>query len=249
MGLNIATMEYKIDITRLFLRRLKDTGADLPVSGKEDSFTVQIASETDFEACISATTELILMDISQFEIAKLVNDIPFELEARREILKEAIRYAKNAAMRTPVRRDLTRHFKESENLVLEGFIRFRMHETALIWERAVDKAAEEYLISLEQRELNLFLSEFANLRESIVEEVTLILTAEGNCILTDDSNSRIEYGKDGFDVLISVLVSLSPGMITVYDLSMGDCDELIRSIDRVFNERVRVYVAASPPIK
>lgn len=245
-SLFVSTLEYDLNISDLLLRRLRKTpsGASwktAPDKAKADSLELVIVDDTGFDDFLDAVSDLLLYDLSQFEIADMVKALPLSLPDRKIVLLEAIRCSKTAAVRSSVRRALKEHYSECDSLVLEGFIRFRMQDTLRIWERCVDKAAEELFLRTERMELMGLLGAFVRMRPARIKEVALILRPDGACSLTDDSDTHIDYPPDAYDSLVSLLVSLSPRRITVYDLSDGLCADLLTSIHRVFEDRVRVY--------
>lgn len=245
-NLIVSTLEYDVNISDLLLRRMRESS-----SGNCETFTVakntpdtvelSICNDTQFDDFLDAVSDLLLFDLSQFEIADMVKALPLTLDDQKIVLIEAIRYSKTAALRSSVRRSLKDHYQDSDSLVLEGFLRFRMRDTVRIWERCVDKAAEELLLRTERMELMGILGAFVRMRPARIKEVALILRPDGACSLTDDSDTHIDYPPDAYDSLVSLLISLSPRRITVYDLSDGICADLLTSIHRVFEDRVRIY--------
>jgi len=72
-------------------------------------------------------------------------------------------------------------------------------------------------------------------------ELSLCLNPDGSYTLTDDSDSRVEYGPCAPERLLSMLVGLSPARLTVYDLSGGGREALTEALSRVFAGRVQFY--------
>lgn len=244
-SVTLSTLEYDVDIPELLIRRLRRNGSKYKITDSaERSLTISVY-EDDMDGVIDSVCDLILLDIAQFEIADIVRSQSLSLSDQKLVLIEAIGYSKTIS-RTSVRRAIAEHFSENDSLVIEGFVRFRMRDTMLIWERCVDKATEELLIKIEHMELMGLLSAFVKMHPTRINEVAVIIRPDGACSLTDDSDTHIDYPPDAAESLLSLLISLSPQRITVYDMSDGLSSGLLNSIYRVFEERVRVYRTVKP---
>lgn len=243
------TREYQVDIGKLALRRLaaidpgNETALEQLAAGKN---YVQFSIERtgDLARWCRVLQGMLLWDLAHFELARMVNDLPFGLEEKRRILPEAVKLSrecpKNAGA-DAILRDLMNFYAEERHLNLEGFMRFRMQEVLREWEMCVMRAAEELLLHEEYWELMHVLSAFVQLRSPQVRDVYIVLNPDGSCTMTDDQDSRIDYARCTGDGVMSVLVGLAPERITVYDLSGGMAQDLAEALKRVFEDRVRIY--------
>lgn len=239
---HINTIAYDVDVSRLLSRRLGEHGHAVRVEKETKSaLRVQTRSQEDMHAFCTALAELLLKDISHFELARMVDKLPLTLAQKQRVLPEAIKQSRSAQLDFGVARALKSHFREYGRLNLEGFVRFRMRDALAHWEGCVDRAAEEMLLEEEYLELMHLLGAFVSLQPTRIKEVSLCLNADGSYTLTDDSNVRIEYDPDCRDGIISALVGLAPERITVYDLSGGKNEDLSAALKQVFAGRVRVY--------
>ncbi|MEA5060051.1 MAG: sporulation protein YtxC [Candidatus Pelethousia sp.] len=246
---SVGTLEYDVDIGKLALRRLateftQNEGLESRLSGEKNCARFELRTEGDLERWCKAVRGLLLRDISHFELARMVNELPLVLEEKRRVLPEAVKLSR--ACLEPVETEgilkaLLAFYAEENHLNLEGFLRFRMQETMRDWEICVMRAAEELLLEAEYWELMQVLSAFVQLRPPQVRDVYIILNPDGSCTLTDDQDSRIDYDRCTGDGVMSVLVGLSPERITVYDLSGGASTSLAETLVRVFEDRVRVF--------
>lgn len=85
------------------------------------------------------------------------------------------------------------------------------------------------------------LSEYVRSQPPKIRYISVILHPDGSCTLTDDSDSRIDCASCSDDSVLSLLISLAPERITVYDLS-GNSDSLLsEALMRVFVDRVHFF--------
>ena len=246
---SVGTLEYEADIGKIARHRLAeeypgDAAMESRLTQEKNLACFELRDAGDLEKWCRAVREMLLKDLSHFELARLVNNLPLTLEEKRRILPEAIKLSrarKNPNQDHLLLKDLMTFYAESEHLTLEGYMRFRMQEPLRDWEMCVMRAAEELLLREEYWELMHILSAFVQLRPSQVQDVYIILNPDGSCTLTDDRDSRIDYDHCTGDGVMSVLVGLSPERITVYDLSGGVCAGLADTLKQVFEDRVRVY--------
>lgn len=239
---HIHTREYDVDISRLLARRLRGRSPKPQLLDEQpDSVAAQIFTPDEMEVWCAAVEELLLKDLSHFELARMVDRLPITLCQKQRVLPEAIKQTRSEAGELGILRGLRQHFSEYDLLNLEGFMRFRMQDALVRWEGCIDQAAEELLLEEEYFELMRILGAFVNLQPPRVKEVSLCIHSDGSYTLSDDTNVRIEYEPGCRDGLIRALVNLSPERITVYDLSGGTADDLSAALKRVFVGRIRVY--------
>lgn len=238
----IYSCKYGVDISDLLRRRLSAAGCKFDVLAESEKLIELKISNEDTELLAAAVCELILYDLVQFELADMINELPFALEAKRDILCGAVGYARKAAMRTPVKNALYDYFSGNDTLVAEGFILFRMADTREIWERCIEKATEDMLLLEEQYELAWLICEMADKCSERKKDAVLIIRKDGSCILIDENDTHIEY-PDGLSVM-NALMSLSPEFINVYDMLGNENNELISSLKGAFPSKVRVFNAA-----
>ncbi len=237
---SVNTHEYGIDIKKLIERRLKQVSSKLEIES-EDKNTVSAFIDTpkELDKWCSALSRLLLHDIAPFELAKIVDGLPFDLEEKEEILTEAVKNAKNVLGYNAIRQKLREYFADNDSLNLEGFVFFRMNDTKNSWEACVDEAIHEFAVRNEYLELMSVWASFAKMSPSRTSQINVILHPDGSCTLTDESDSRIDCSKCSFDGIVSVLVGLAPEHITVYDMSAGESRGMAELLLRVFEDRVR----------
>lgn len=242
MGIySIGTDKYETDINALLRRRMERLGCGIITDGDRKHASAEISGAVQMEEWCTAVAELLLMDLAQFEIAYMVNELPISLDEKKAILPEAVRSARRTGEIGAVQSALVGYFSENEHLQLEGYMGFRMKEYRQEWERCVLKAADELLLDEEYMELMRLLAAFVKLRSPQAGDIYLILNPDGSCTFTDDRDIRIDYERCTGDGIMSVLVGLAPESITVYDLSGGRCATLFENLQRIFEGRVRFF--------
>lgn len=141
----------------------------------------------------------------------------------------------------------------SDELVLEGFVMFRLQDYLEELEDAVDRAVDDFLMEREYREFVRLLKYFVDVQEPRIDHVHVLMRPGGSFRLVDDQGCAIrsEYLEEFVvemveseinydDLLISALITLAPRQITVHGLTEDLQDESLETITAVFSERVRL---------
>lgn len=237
----IYSYKYKINTAKLLSFHLKYSGCEFELYSSGDTF-----AELQFESCeldsfIAGLCDFIIYDVSQFELADMINELPFDLQTRKEILLSSVSYARKATVKAPIIAALRDYFAENDSLVIEGFVMFRMKETREIWERCVEKATEDNAIFSEQYELATLIGELVGLSASGSKAIVLVIRKDGTCTIIDDYDTHIDYPAEAGDSIVGMLVSMMPESICIYDLSGIDENDLVKCVCGIFEGRVRVY--------
>lgn len=145
---------------------------------------------------------------------------------------------------------LTDYLEKHNELVVEGFVIFRLKEYVQELEEAVDLAVEEFVMEREQQEFINLLRCFVNVQEPQVAEIHVWPGPQGTFRLVDGQNVPIrceqleslihELGQHGIgqeDFLVSALVALTPGAITIHRFKAGE--GLLEMLTGIFESRVR----------
>ena len=230
---------YDLDIPKLLQRRLANAPLPMELDGEQMIFSLEHEDELD-QLC-QALSLLLCRDLMHFELAQLVDRLPLPVMEKQSVLADAIAIAKSGERAMTARRILKDYLSSQNLLHIEGFLRFRLPDTRALWQRAVEQAAKEQALRQEYLELMGVLRAFVQLQPPQIREISLCLNPDGSCTLTDASDTRVEYAACPQDQLVSLLVSIAPARLTVYDLSGGQRDALTEALSRVFAGRVRFY--------
>jgi putative sporulation protein YtxC len=141
----------------------------------------------------------------------------------------------------------------ADQLVLEGFLKFRLRDYMEELEDAVDRAVDDFLMEREYREFVRLLKYFVDVQEPRMDHVHVLVRPGGAFRLVDDDGSAIksEYLEEFVvemvesevnyeDLLISALITLAPLRVTVHAAVQTEWDESIETIKGVFTERVQM---------
>lgn len=144
------------------------------------------------------------------------------------------------------------YLEVSNNLILEGFITFRLREYIEELEEAVDHAVDDFMMDQEHREFVRLLKYFVDVQEPRVGEIHVMVTSGGRFDLKDGSGSPVqeEYLQELMsdlrdpdinyeDLLISALVTVAPSKIWLHGLT-SERSEATETIKAVFPGRVHV---------
>lgn len=139
----------------------------------------------------------------------------------------------------------------ADELVLEGFVNFRLRDYIEELEDAVDRAVDEFLMEREYREFIRLLRHFVEIQEPRIAHVHVLLGPEGSFRLVDDDGGAIrsealeefvvemvENEVNYEDLLISALITLAPRSLTVHRTGRpAGRDEAWETILGVFGDR------------
>ncbi len=245
--ITVLTNEFEVSIKPLIERRLAALGSSaIPVrqNGADGrSVTVGIGDPSELSALASALSEVMLLDLRHFIIADMVEQLPFSLREKERILIRALENTEEYEGIEKASEELAAFLRENDRLIFEGYLRFRLRSETESWSVVVDAVAEQQLICDEFAELTECLGLFpAALSGCGTREVTVILNPDGSCTLCGPKENsgefRIDCAPGNDEGVLSLLRGLSPGKLTIYDLSFGRCGELRRGIEQLFGGRL-----------
>lgn len=145
------------------------------------------------------------------------------------------------------------YLDSSTELVVEGFLHFRLRDYLEELEDAVDRAVDDFLMEREQREFIRLLKYFVETQEPRVDEVHVLIRAGGSFQLVDATGSTLrsealeEFLVDVVDsevnqedLLISALITLAPRRVTVHRSTQPRWEDGVETILAVFEGRVNL---------
>ncbi|WP_347490779.1 putative sporulation protein YtxC [Desulfoscipio sp. XC116] len=148
-------------------------------------------------------------------------------------------------------RRLTEYLNFNSDLIIDGFVRFRLKEYVSDLYDVADQAVDDFLSEREYNEFIQLLRYFIEIQEPRADLVNVVLRPDGVFQLYDEAGKFInsDYLKDFMvdladneinyeDLLISALITISPRNITVH-LGNGDFPtHTLETISKVFIGRV-----------
>lgn len=243
---SVATNEYDADIEKLLSRRLIRHGlGSLPVESGDGgkTLTFGVENEDELRALSAALAELMLIDLRYFEIAGLVDRLPFALEDKKRILPKALEFSGVQSDCGNAADAIFDYFHEYSLLNLAGYLRFRLRDVLENWSVCVDAAAEEQLLSEEFEALTSLLGLFGATQTEASGDVSVILNPDGSCTIRGSQGKnkegfRIDCAPDSNEGVLNILSGLTPERILLYDFSFGRCDKLRAGIELLFGARI-----------
>ena len=143
------------------------------------------------------------------------------------------------------------HLSTSDQLIFDGFIRFRLKDFVEELENAVDRAVDDLLIENEYNEFIKLLQYFVEIQDPKVDEVHVLQQDDKRYVLLDSDlkvihNEMLEQlareisdkGISHDDLLISSLITIAPCKITIHEYDKIKNVELLNTINNVFSGKV-----------
>lgn len=150
-------------------------------------------------------------------------------------------------------RRLFDYFEHSRNIILEGFVNFRLKEYIKDLEDIVDKAVDAFLTDREYREFIRLLRYFVEIQEPRLKVINITPSFEGKYILLDEEHKEITgHGIQELadevsigdiscdDLLVSSLITLAPQRIVIHKAESFQNKELLETITNVFSGKVTI---------
>lgn len=205
--------------------------------------------------------------IQQYEEKLLVRIINsnygyFNTVEKREILEIALKIIRNddkvffntlfqIRRRNLIVKKFMEYFEGSSELILDGFVNFRLKEYIKELEDIIDEAVDDFLIEREYKEFIRLLRYFVEIQDSKFNIVHVIMEHNDKYMLLDDKRQEItndciqefvtelsgtEISHD--DLLVSSLITLAPKSIVVHNSDRFTNKKLLETIKNVFSGKV-----------
>jgi putative sporulation protein YtxC len=139
----------------------------------------------------------------------------------------------------------------ADELVLEGFMTFRLRDYVEELEDAVDRAVDDFLMEREYVEFVRLLQYFVEVQEPRIDKVQVVMRPGGLFKLLDEAGvpvrsehldefmvEMVESDVNWEDLLVSALITLAPRGILIHGASLATWDDSLETIRRVFADRV-----------
>lgn len=188
----------------------------------------------------------------------------FGEEDRRLIFQNALHYLEdfdagdqNSILRMRKKRHILSRLKEflctCNQIVIEGFIRFRLKEYIRELQEAADKAVDDFLMDREYKEFIQLLRYFVDIQDSRTDVVNVVMKANGVFRLYDGQNKAVDSSYlEGFimdlieseinyeDLLISALITIAPREIVFHTGKAEVPPTTVETIKSIFPQRVSI---------
>ncbi|MDF2987265.1 MAG: putative sporulation protein YtxC [Eubacterium sp.] len=205
--------------------------------------------------------------IEQYE-EKLLNRIInsnygyFTSAEKKEILRISLKIIRNddkvffntlfqIRRRNLIIKKLMEYFEGSSNIILDGFVNFRLKEYIKELDDVIDNAVDDFLVEREYKEFIRLLRYFVEIQESKFNFIHVVMQYNENYILLDEKKREItndciqefiselpetEINHD--DLLVSSLITLAPKSIIIHNWERFKNQKLLDTIKNVFSGKV-----------
>lgn len=149
-------------------------------------------------------------------------------------------------------RKMLEYLRNNNDIVLDGFIRFRLKDYVNELQDAAERALDDFLMEREYREFVQLLKYFVDIQDPRTDMVHVVMKANGVFKIYDQEYKTISSDQlEGFilemgeseinyeDMLISALITLAPRDIVIHGGKVVLPGSLVDTIKSVFTQRVR----------
>ncbi|MGI6553771.1 MAG: sporulation protein YtxC [Bacillota bacterium] len=143
------------------------------------------------------------------------------------------------------------YLEANGNLIIEGFVNFRLHEYLDDLEGIVDQAVELYLAEKEYNEFILLLKYFVEMQDPRVDKVHVLLGSTGYFQLYDEDENivhndylqsfvvdLVDTDINYEDLLISALITIAPQKIILHIPELDRMHSTLETLKNVFANRI-----------
>ncbi len=212
------------------------------------------------KACVARSlAEMIITHEEKALVRKMINqDYGYFSEAEQntiytnaiKILDSSLSDFSYGDRRDQVLSRLQEYLAVHQELVLEGFIAFRLKDYRDRLAEIVGKAVDEYMMDLEYKEFIRVLRYFVDVQETQVDEVHVVVSDDDAFKIRDASGNSIsnQYletfsARSGEDInyedlLISALITIAPQTIMLHLAAAAPLSNIFQTIQGVFAGRV-----------
>lgn len=214
----------------------------------------------------NALADYIIRQYEERLIARIINSnyCYFNSAEKKDILSKALNVLNNEdknffnnlfliRRRNVIIKKLLDYFENCNNIILDGFVNFRLKEYIKDLEEIVDKAVDEFLMDREYREFIRLLRYFVDIQEPKFDVVHVVVGYDGKYMLFNNDKkeitneciqeyvSEISEGEMNYDdLLVSSLITFAPKKIVLHCTGQFKNKELVETIKNVFAGRVTI---------
>lgn len=226
-----------------------------------DNYDQNISPQEFKNLLANIITDAIIEDWAQILIKRIIRDhyYYFNEEEKINIREKALELLKNDSFsykplirKNSIAQRVTEYLERHQEIVVEGFVNFRLKDYILEIEDIVDAAVDDFLLEKEYLEFIRLLRYFVEIQEPKVNEVHILLDKNNAFKLVDRHGKLIENEyMDGFsielmnssinyeDLLISALITLAPRVVVIHLTNLNEPKDTVKTIKNVFGKRAK----------
>ena len=235
-------------------------------SHNDISYIDLYVKKSDMTAMLKAAVSerlasLILNDYKDAMFNRVIsaNYFYFTPSEKKEILQKAVSYLNhkrsdgvyNHKLKNIIYNKLREYFEGENEIIVDGFVAFRLNDYKREMEGIIDRAVDDYLIDREYKEFVSLLKYFISLQPSLFNKINVAADEAGNYTLFDDEGNvvRVDFIDElncdylchdltGDDLLISRLITIAPKSLTVHNREYIKNKELLNTMLNIFESKM-----------
>lgn len=149
-----------------------------------------------------------------------------------------------------VQNKISDYLDNHHELVLEGFINFRLKEYREKLAQMVDRTVDDFMMDIEYKEFIRVLKYFVDIQEPLIEQVHVVIGEDNSFRILDNDNEPINHQYlENFifqspdeinyeDLVISSLIAIAPYSVMLHGANNQNAKNIVATIQSVFEGRV-----------
>jgi len=212
----------------------------------------------------NALADFIIQEYEEKLISRIINTnyCYFNLDEKKDIFELSLKIVQNddknlvnslfqVHRRNVIIRRLIEYLENSDSIILEGFVNFRLKDYLKDLEEVVEKAVDDFLMEREYNEFIRLLKYFVEIQEPKFEVIHVLVGYDSKYVLLDEKHREItneciqEFVNDITqgdinydDLLVGSLITMAPKKVVIHSNGQFKNRELLETIKNVFNGKV-----------
>lgn len=230
--------------------------------GQKEQFSEDDSIQTVKTIVANCLADLIVEEWETVIIKKIVRDNYYYynedekqliIQKTKEILNpKGLNIYRQRERKEKVMEKILEYLDLHQDLILEGFVNFRLKDYQKELESVVNCAVDEFLLEKEYAEFIRLLTYFVEIQEPRIQKVHIIFKKKGKFALLDEDEQTVRHeALEGLmmdmlgdeinyeDLLISALITLAPQELLLHIEPGVETTDTIKTIRLVFRNRVK----------
>jgi len=223
------------NLVTIFKEYVANVLSDVIINDLEEELLMKILKSNYRDFSSNEQKDILKMAIDRlnFLVSKEEEDIISKIQRKNRILLEILDY-----------------LEETNEITLEGFIRFRLRDYLTELEVAIDRAVEDFIVEKEYEEFIHLLKYFIDSQEAKNKLIHVVKINNGHFKLLDEDEKVVENTYldehilnmvdcelDYEDLLISALITSAPEEIILH---FKEPISLLKTLQNVFTDKISI---------
>ena len=204
---------------------------------------------------------LILTDYEDALMGRVIsaNYFYFTAPEKKEIMQKAAGYLNrkksdklyNKKLKDIIYKKLCEYFEGENEIIVDGFVTFRLNDYKLEIGSIIDHAVDDYLVDREYKEFISLLKYFISLQPVMFDNINIIANEAGDYSIYDDRGGAVrvdfideqsgdflysELTRD--DLLVSRLMTIAPKSLVIHNRKYIKNKELLNTLMNIFENKL-----------